>query len=243
MQVHSNFEIGRRIVEEEQRGEDRAAYGQEIIRTLAERLTEEFGRGFSTSSLAYMRTFYLTYQDRLPIFQTLSGKSAGPHARPCSLGWSHYVFLTGISNPDERSFYEIESREQNWTVRELKHQYNASLYERLAQQGQLVEKPADLMKEPLVLEFLGLDERTHYSESDLETAIIGQIEAFLLEVGKGYLFEARRKRFSFDLVLYYRLLRCYILLDLKLGKLTMWGGLQAARDFSPAPPLTASPAA
>lgn len=158
--------------------------------------------------------------------------------RPFTLSWTHYVFLLGIKNPDERSFYEIEAAEQAWTVRELKRQFNASLYERLAlsrdkkgirklaQEGQAIARPQDLLKEPLVLEFLGLDEKHQYSESDLETAIISRIERFLLELGKGFLFEARQKRFTFDeehyfvdLVFYNRLLRCYVLIDLKIGKL------------------------
>jgi predicted nuclease of restriction endonuclease-like (RecB) superfamily len=264
VQVHTNFEIGRRIVQEEQRGEDRAAYGEEVIRTLADRLTGEFGKGFSTSNLAYMRTFYLVYENRSPIFQTLTGKSGPaqigqsvtgefnalaifqtlsgkletPPIRPFTLSWSHYVFLIGIDNPNERSFYEIEASEQSWTLRQLKRQFDSGLYERLAlsrdkegirrlaREGQTVVQASDLLKEPLVLEFLGLDARSQYSESDLESAIIGQIERFLLEMGKGFLFEARQRRFTFDedhffvdLVFYNRLLRCYVLIDLKLGKI------------------------
>jgi len=260
MQVHTNFEIGRRIVEEEQRGEDRAAYGEEIIRTLSDRLTGEFGRGFSTSNLAYMRTFFLLYEDRNPIFQSATGKSgpsqigqsvtgqfgilqaltgkSGSPPRSFTLSWTHYVFLLGVKNPEERGFYEIEAAEQNWTVRELRRQFDSGLYERLAlsrdkegihrlaREGQTVERAGDLLKEPLVLEFLGLDERSRYSESDLESAIISQIEHFLLELGKGFLFEARQKRFTFDeehffvdLVFYNRLLRCYVLVDLKIGKI------------------------
>jgi len=145
----------------------------------------------------------------------------------------------GIKNPDERSFYEIEATAQNWSVRELKRQFGSSLYERLAlsrdkdgirklaEKGQIVSQPKGLLKEPLILEFLGLDEQSRYSESDLESAIISQIEKFLLELGKGFLFEARQKRFTFDgdhffvdLVFYNRLLRCYVLIDLKIGKLT-----------------------
>jgi len=275
VQVHTNFEIGRRIVEQEQRGKGRAAYGEEVIGALADRLTKDFGNGFSRRNLAYMRTFYLLYSDRGPILQTVSAKSlaatkaqtasaqsspirkgqtgsgqllaaaklqtlsAKSSARPFSLSWSHYVFLLGIKNPDERSFYEIEATSQDWPLRELKRQFDTSLYERLAlsrdkkgirklaKKGQLVEKPQDILKEPLVLEFLGLAEQARYSESDLEGAIISQIERFLLEMGKGFLFEARQKRFSFDddhffvdLVFYNRLLRCYVLVDLKLGKLT-----------------------
>ena len=252
VQVHTNFEIGRRIVEQEQRGKGRAAYGEEVIGALAERLTAEFGKGFSASNLAYMRSFYLLYRERAPILQSatgklaldknlqsVTGKSAVALRRPFTLSWTHYTFLLGIKNPDERSFYEIEASQQDWPVRELKRQFDTSLYERLAlsrdkagirklaKKGQLVEKPQDILKEPLVLEFLGLDEQTRYSESDLEAAIISQIERFLLEMGKGFLFEARQKRFSFDddhffvdLVFYNRLLRCYVLVDLKLGKLT-----------------------
>jgi predicted nuclease of restriction endonuclease-like (RecB) superfamily len=272
VQVHTNFEIGRRIVEEELRGADRAAYGEEVVRALADRLTGEFGRGFSLSNLKSMRQFYLQNQDRIgqsmtgqfnapaigqsptdqlailqaltaksgpsPIPQPASGDSGNSAPRPFTLSWTHYVFLLGVKDPNERSFYEIEAGSQNWTVRELRRQFNSGLYERLAlsrdqegirrlaREGQTVGRPADLLKEPLVLEFLGLDERSRYSESDLESAIISQIEQFLLEMGKGFLFEARQKRFTFDeehffvdLVFYNRLLRCYVLLDLKLGKI------------------------
>jgi predicted nuclease of restriction endonuclease-like (RecB) superfamily len=272
VQVHTNFEIGRRIVQEELRGKDRAAYGEEVVRELARRLTGEFGRGFSLSNLKSMRQFYLQNQDRigqtvsgqfnapairqsvtdqfnppsigqtvsgqLAILQSLTGILGPPPLRPFTLSWSHYVFLLGVKDPNERSFYEIEASEQNWTLRHLKRQFDSGLYERLAlsrdkegirrlaQEGQTVAQASDLLKEPLVLEFLGLDERTQYSESDLETAIIGQIERFLLEMGKGFLFEARQRRFTFDedhffvdLVFYNRLLRCYVLIDLKLGKI------------------------
>ena len=259
VQVHTNFEIGRRIIQEEQRDKDRAAYGQEVIQALADRLTGEFGKGFSQTNLKFMRLFYVQNQHRIgqsatdqfkalpksqsltgqfEAFQSPAGKSGLPPVRPFTLSWTHYVFLLSVKNPDERSFYEIEATAQNWTVRELKRQFDSGLYERLAlsrdkagirrlaQEGQVVGQPGDLLKEPLVLEFLGLDERSRYSESDLEAAIIGQIERFLLELGKGFLFEARQKRFTFDadhffvdLVFYNRLLRCYVLLDLKLGKL------------------------
>ena len=165
--------------------------------------------------------------------------AAGAGKHPFTLSWSHYVFLLGVKKADERSFYEIESTQQNWTLRELRRQFQSGLYERLAlssdqdgirklaEQGQIVSQASDLLKEPLVLEFLGLSEQARFSESDLETAIIQQIERFLLELGKGFLFEARQKRFTFDdehffvdLVFYNRLLRCYVLIDLKLGKLT-----------------------
>jgi len=156
-----------------------------------------------------------------------------------SLGWSHYVELLTIDSEDERRFYELEATCNQWSVRELQRQIAASLYQRLAlsrdkdeiqrlsREGQVVEKAADLIKNPLVLEFLGLEERPHYSEEELESAIIDKLESFLLELGKGFLFEARQKRFTFDhdhffvdLVFYNRLLRCYVLLDLKRDKLT-----------------------
>ena len=271
IQVVTCFEIGRRIVEHEQQGADRAEYGKHLLMDLATRLTSEFGAGFSKSNLEYMRRFYLMYQDRyLAIAQTVSGqltaskkaqilsgqsehdaksktlsrKLFAPQKKQLSpvnftLSWSHYVFLIGIKNPEERSFYEIEAAAQGWAVRELKRQFNSGLYERLAlsrdkdgirklaHKGQIVARPQDLLKEPYVLEFLGLDEKAKYSESDLESAIIDKLEHFLLELGKGFLFEARQKRFTFDedhffvdLVFYNRLLRCYVLIDLKIGKLT-----------------------
>jgi len=154
------------------------------------------------------------------------------------LGWSHYVELLTLDDTAERRFYEIEAAANQWTVRELQRQIASSLYQRLAlsrdkdeirrlaTEGQVVEKAADLIKNPLVLEFLGLEDRPHYSEDELESAIIDQLESFLLELGKGFLFEARQKRFTFDndhfrvdLVFYNRLLRCYVLLDLKRDKL------------------------
>jgi len=175
------------------------------------------------------------------IGQTLSGQSdspAGSSRQPFSLSWSHYVFLIGLKE-EERDFYEIEAAQQGWTLRELRRQFDAGLYERLAlsrdkqairdlaRQGQHVAKPQDLLKDPYVLEFLGIEEKTRYSESDLESAIVTHVEKFLLELGKGFLFESRQKRFTFDeehffvdLVLYNRLLRCYVLMDLKIGKLT-----------------------
>ncbi|WP_341325864.1 PDDEXK nuclease domain-containing protein [Methylotuvimicrobium sp. KM2] len=155
-----------------------------------------------------------------------------------NLSWSHYVVLLSIKSEDERRFYEIEAIENAWGIRELKRQINSSLYERLAlsrdqervkelaQKGQLVAQPSDVLKSPYVLEFLDLQEKPDYSEHDLETAIIDKIEHFLLELGKGFLFEARQKRFTFDddhfyvdLVFYNRLLRCYVIIDLKRGRL------------------------
>jgi predicted nuclease of restriction endonuclease-like (RecB) superfamily len=296
-QVMTNFEIGRRIVEHEQKGAKRAAYGAELLKELSARLTEEFGRGFSPVNLSHMRRFFLVWQERVQIFQqptekltateisqqlvaklaspeisqqaagklvplqigqsatdqlailqqpaeklaanqifqSPSGKSRGPF----TLSWTHYVLLLTIKDPDERSFYEIEATNAGWSVPELKRQKASCLYERLAlsrdkegirrlaKEGQVIVRPEDLLKEPLVLEFLGLDAQASYSETDLEQAIIGRLEHFLLELGKGFLFEARQKRFTFDedhyfvdLVFYNRLLRCYVIIDLKLDKAT-----------------------
>lgn len=261
LQVLANFEIGRRIVDEEQHGDDRAEYGRQLLQTLAEELTMEFGKGFSHRNLDYMRKFFLTYRDRAtPISQKPSaklpspaisrktaGKTAADVAIPFStesiaafnLSWSHYVFLIAIKSPGERQFYEIESAQNDWSLPELRRQFDSGLYERLSlsrnpqevlqlsEQGQTIAKPVDLIKNPYVLEFLGLEAHSSYSESELEAAIITRIEDFLLELGKGFLFEARQKRFTFaeehffvDLVFYNRLLRCYVLIDLKIGKLT-----------------------
>ncbi|HEX2768832.1 MAG TPA: PDDEXK nuclease domain-containing protein, partial [Geobacteraceae bacterium] len=181
--------------------------------------------------------------DQSQITQKPSGKLAisekASRKSPFTLSWSHYVLLLTIKNPDERSFYEIEATREGWSVPELKRQVASCLYERLAlsrdkkgvrqlaNEGQVIVKPEDMLKEPYVLEFLGLDEKSGYSESDMETAIIDQLEHFLLELGKGYLFEAHQKRFTFDedhfyvdLVFYNRLLRCYVIIDLKLDRLS-----------------------
>ncbi|RJQ13798.1 MAG: DUF1016 domain-containing protein [Nitrospiraceae bacterium] len=260
LQILTNFEIGRLIVEHEQAGHHRADYGKQLLKELAERLSAEFGRGFSRSNLQNMRAFFLQFKDRfLQICQKPSGKlhqisekpsrkllpsvisqqPADQLSSPFNLSWSHYVLLMSIKDARERSFYEIEASQNSWSVPELKRQVNSSLYERialsrdkkrvkqLAKEGQLISQPVDILKEPYVLEFLGLDEKSTYSETDLETAIIDKLEHFLLELGKGFLFEARQKRFTFDedhfyvdLVFYNRLLRCYVLIDLKIGKLT-----------------------
>jgi predicted nuclease of restriction endonuclease-like (RecB) superfamily len=254
LQVVTNFEIGRRIVEHEQQGSRRAEYGKQTLIELSRQLTNELGRGFSERNLENMRRFYLEYHEtEYQIPQTLSAKSPArsltktPISQTLSdqfshrftLSWSHYIFLMNIDNPNERRFYELESRENNWSLSELKRQFNSGIYERLAlsrdkkgvmdlaKKGHIIEKPEDVLKNPVVLEFLGLDEKTHYSESDIESAIINKLETFLLELGKGFLFESRQKRFTFDsdnffvdLVFYNRILRCYVLIDLKIGKLT-----------------------
>lgn len=261
LQVLTNFEIGRRIVEHEQKGESRAAYGAKLLKELSATLTAELGKGFSEDNLALMRKFYLVFSSRIDISETPSRKltsgiepviayglidaksitnsSTAKSVKPFALSWSHYVLLLTIKDADERSFYEIEANHQRWSLSELKRQKASALYERLAlsrdkagirklaAEGHVIAKPEDMLREPYVLEFLGLDEKAGYSESELETAIIDHLERFLLELGKGFLFEARQKRFTFDedhfyvdLVFYNRLLKCYVLIDLKLDKLT-----------------------
>ena len=221
------FLIGKRIVEEEQNGNKRAEYGKKLMKTLSEKLTKEFGKGFSQRNLEQMRTFYLRYS----ISQTVSAEF--------KLSWSHYLVLMRIENINARNFYEIEAFENNWSLRELKRQVNSSLYERLvlskdkekikelAVKGQIIEKVEDVIKDPYILEFLGLDEKSEYSENKLETEIINKLEMFLLELGKGFTFVGRQVRFTFDerhfrvdLVFYNRLLKCFVLIDLKIGEVT-----------------------
>ncbi len=267
LQVMTNFEIGRRIVEHEQKGEKRAEYGVKLLEALSAQLTEEFGRGFSVTNLKLMRQLFVGFRtrigqqaiDQFRIQQTpsvdLAQPSKGQQApgqsgivqiseqatriSPFTLSWTHYIILLTIKDPDERRFYEIEATNEGWSVPELKRQKASAVYERLAlsrdkdgirklaTEGQIITRPEDVLKEPLVLEFLGMEEKSGYSESDLETGIIDHLEQFLLEMGKGFLFEARQKRFTFDedhffvdLVFYNRLLRCYVIIDLKLDKLT-----------------------
>ena len=225
--VQTYFEIGRLIVEEEQHGNVRAEYGKETLKNLSIKLTANYGKGFSVTNLKQMRDFYLTYQIR----QTVSDQF--------TLSYSHYLFLMRIDNPEERKFYEIESSQNNWSLRELKRQFDSALYERLslskdkekvkslAVQGQIIENPCDIVKDPYVLEFLGLPEKAYYSESELESRLVEKLENFLLELGKGYTFVGRQVRLSFDekhffvdLVFYNRLLQCFVLIDLKIGELT-----------------------
>lgn len=229
--VIAYYEIGRIIVEEEQEGSKRAEYSKRTIEKLSQKLIGEYGRGFSVRNLEQMRKFYIRYSKT----QTPSAELQRPNFQ---LSWSHYLILTRIKEEEERKFYEIESQVNNWSVRELKRQFDSALYERLvlsrdkkgvkelSQQGQILNIPKDAIKEPYILEFLGLNEKARYSENDLEKAIIDKIEHFLLELGKGFAFIARQKRISFDerhfyidLVFYNRLLKCFMLIDLKIGDL------------------------
>lgn len=231
--VYTYYEIGRMIVEDEQQGEQRAEYGTTMLKKVAERLTLKFGKGFSLTNLKQMRSFYLVYT-----MQSLEKGQTASDQLHFTLSWSHYLKLMRIENPDERRFYEIEATENNWSLRELQRQFDSSLYERLAlskdkkgvkslaQKGQIIEKPEDVVKDPYVLEFLGLKELPQYSESELEQRLIDHLQTFLLELGKGFTFVGRQVRFTFDeqhfrvdLVFYNRLLRAFVLIDLKRGTL------------------------
>ena len=220
------WDIGKRIVEEEQEGEVRAKYGKELIKNLSFELTQEFGKGFSNRNIENMRRFYLSFSKS----ETVSAEF--------KLSYSHYIFLSRIVNENEKKFYEIESDQNSWSLRELKRQFNSGLYERLslshnklkvkelATKGQIICNADDLIKDPYILEFIGLPELSSYSESELEQKLIDKLEHFLLELGKGFTFVARQKRvtidekhFKVDLVFYNRLLKCFVVIDLKIGEL------------------------
>lgn len=233
--VYTYYEIGRMIVEDEQGGEYRAEYGKSILKKLSAHLSDKFGKGFSVDNLQNMRNFYLCYSK----YETVSRISSEEHGIPqFTLSWSHYLKLIRISDPAERSFYEIEATQNHWSLRELERQFDSSLYERLAlsrnkeeilqlsKKGQIIEKPQDLLKDPYILEFTGLPELPNYSENALEQKIIDDLQAFLLELGKGFAFVGRQVRITFDeehyfidLVFYNRLLQAFVLIDLKRGKL------------------------
>ena len=207
---------------------ERADYGKQTLKELSKALTNEFGKGFSVSNIQFMRRFYQTYQ----IQQTASVK----------LSWSHYCELLSISDPDKRSFYEKEAVNSNWSVRELKRQIDSSLFERLllsrgdankeqvlalAEKGIEIAEPSDLIRDPYVFEFLGIPEDKPMLESDLERALVQQIEKFLLELGRGFMFVGTQQRVTInnthyyvDMVFYNKILRAYVLIELKTTKLT-----------------------
>ena len=224
--VETYFKIGRLIVDEEQQGEEKAKYGQNLINGLSKRLLDEFGKGFSATNLKQMRSFYLTYS---------KGQKVSDEFK---LSWSHYLKLMRIDDENERKFYEIESIKNNWSINELQRQFDSALYTRLAlsrnkievlklsEKGLVIEQPKDAIKDPYILEFIGLPEKSVYSESDLEQKLIDKLEHFLLELGTGFTFVARQKRISFDdkhfridLVFYNRILKSFVLIDLKIGEL------------------------
>lgn len=221
------WHIGEIIVKYEQKDSERAEYGKQTLKEISKALTEEFGRGFSRSNLQNMRAFYLNYEK----CQTLSGK----------LSWSHYCELLCISDKDKRSFYEKEAENAGWSIRELKRQISTSLYERLllsdgkgnketvfalSQKGIEMAKPRDIIKDPYVFEFLGLPEDKPILESDLEKALVAQIEKFLLELGRGFMFVGTQQRvtvnnthYYVDMVFYNKILHAYVLIELKTTKL------------------------
>ena len=233
--VYTYYEIGRYIVEDEQGGKSRAKYGKSVLKGISKRLTERFGSGWSVENLTLMRKFFMIYSDsNVEIFDRNRN-----HRLRFLLPWTHYQILLRVENPAARQFYEIEALKQQWSKRRLQREIGSCLYERLAlsrskdeimrlsKEGQTIEKPSDIIKDPIVLEFVGLKPNAFYTETNLERALIDKLQSFLLEMGKGFLFEARQKRFTFeernfyvDLVLYNRLLQCYVLVDLKMEDLT-----------------------
>lgn len=246
--VKAYWNVGRMIFEEEQLGKQRADYGKALLRGLSRKLTLEFGPGFDPSNLAKFRQFYLAF----PILDTLCLKSfaaAGVpegqeekfHALRGELSWSHYRLLMRVNKSESREWYMNEAAEQNWSVRALERQINSLHYERMlmsrdkspiaeemrAKTALLAPEPKDFIKDPYVLEFLGLQDNPSFREADLEQAIIGKLQAFMLELGKGFAFVARQQRvstetkdFFVDLVFYNYILKCFVLIDLKVGELT-----------------------
>lgn len=226
-QLLAYWNIGRIIVEHEQDSNERATYGKQTIKQISRVLSKEFGKGFSRSNLQNMRAFYLAY----PNCQTLSGK----------LSWSHYCELLIISDPDRRSFYEKECERSGWSVREMKRQISTSLFERLllsdgkankekvyelATKGQELTTPEDIVKDPYVFEFLGIPENKPVLESELEKALVRQIEDFMLELGRGFMFVGTQQRVTLnnthyyvDMVFYNKELHAYVLIELKTVKL------------------------
>lgn len=218
------WNIGK-VIMEIQQGNERASYGDAILEKISEKLTAEFGKGFSSRNLRTMRKFYLTY----PIWQTVSAK----------LSWSHYLELIKIDENNKRDFYLKEAINCRWSVRELQRQIGSLLYERLllsdnkekvlklSQEGQILKEGKDLVKDPFVLEFLDLKENTDYLESDLEKNILKHLREFMLELGKGFMFVGSQVRITLeeehfypDLVFYNRVLKCFVIIDLKIGKIT-----------------------
>lgn len=270
-QVVANWLIGREIVEDEQHGERRAGYGQELIKALSKKLICHYGKGFSVNNLEHYRDFYLTYpkllEQRIPhavrgksenahstnvpkgyavrslsakeISATLPRKSRQPGVLNPNLSWTHYRTLLRVEKPEARSFYEIESTKNSWSARELERQINSLLYERLAlsrdKQGVLklalkgneIQKPTDIFKDPVFMEFVDVPKSPRLVESNLEQSIIDNLQSFLLEMGRGFAFVSRQERltlegdhFYIDLVFYHTVLKCYVIIEIKMGKLT-----------------------
>lgn len=246
VQLLTYYTLGKWIVEVQQGGSGRAKYGKRVLETLSDALNHAFGKGYSVSTLTNIRKFYEIYKNRIsaPLVTDFAEQNSQPLVTkfgndvPFRLSWTHYLILMRIQNEDERDFYEQLAIQENWGKRELSRQYGSSLYERmligkdkqqilrLSKKGRLAEKPADLVKDPYILEFLGIPEQTDFSETELESRLIDHLQEFLLELGTGFAFVARQKRFTFeedhfrvDLVFYNRLLQCFVLFDLKTEKL------------------------
>lgn len=221
--VETYWHIGQHIVEYEQKGNEKADYGSDVLNKLSRDLTDLYGKGFSHSNLIYIRKFYLTYQKS----QTVSD----------FLTWSHYIELLKIEDPLERSFYEKQAKKAHWGVRELKRQIKSMLFHRLAlsinkdevmrlaKEGQIIERPEDILKEPYIFEFTGLPQLPVYKEGDLEQALVDNLSLFFLELGKGFTYVGRQQKFTIDgrtykidLVFYHRILKCFVLIDLKRGE-------------------------
>ncbi len=224
--VETYWQIGQYIVEFEQLGKFKAEYGKALLTNLSKDLSLAHGKGFSLSNVYLMRLFFIKY----PIFQTVSGKFN-------RLSWSHFCELIAIDDELERQFYEVQTQNENWNIRELKRQKKSSLFLRLAgstdkegilklsQQGHIVQQPSDIIRDPLVLEFLKIPEPYHLTETELETRLINHLQDFLLELGKGFAFIGRQYRITLgnthyfvDLVFYHRILKCFVLIDLKKEK-------------------------
>ncbi|MFH1519512.1 MAG: PDDEXK nuclease domain-containing protein [Candidatus Omnitrophota bacterium] len=239
--VSAYWLIGKEIIDEEQKGRLRAEYGAKIIEKLSQDLTVKYGAGWSASHLWHVRQFYVLYKDRLPEnLHTLRADSEKKilHTLRAELSWSHYRILMRVEKPQARSFYEVECLKNNWSARELERQKGSLLFERLtlskdrkslmklAKKGQEIRSYEDMIKDPYILEFTGLSPQSKLYESKLEQALIDNLSKFLLELGKGFTFSARQKRISLDgdhfyidLVFYNTILKCYIIVDLKIGKL------------------------
>jgi predicted nuclease of restriction endonuclease-like (RecB) superfamily len=256
--VRAYWLIGQELVEVQQRGKERAAYREELIVTIANRLQGEFGRGFTSTNLKYMRLFYLAYPHLLTSENRHAVSDQSRNATPLMqirhaardesvvagvinphLSWTHYRLLTKVESEQARSFYEIEAVRNHWSSRELERQIGSLLYERLvksrdkkgilalARRGQEIQSPSDAIKDPVVLEFLSLPETPRLVESKLEEALLNNLQHFLLELGRGFSFMERQQRltldgdhFYVDLVFYHTILKCYVLVDLKVAKLT-----------------------
>lgn len=223
--IKTYWGIGRNIIKYEQGGKEKALHGSKLLDNLSKDLSKRYGKGFSIDNLERMRKFYLMFPNSAAVSRKLS--------------WWHYCLIMRIKNPNARGFYLIETEKENWSTRELERQINSLLYERLALsrdkkkvkelslKGQVIEKPSDLIKEPYILEFLNLERSYNYSETELEQKLIDNLKKFILELGKGFMFVERQQRitledenFYIDLVFYNRILKCFVILELKIGRLT-----------------------